>query len=323
MATRQARPAWSRRAVRVVTAATAVAAIAALGAAGTPGSPRDADTAAAPASSRPAATPAPSPTPPANPLAAPSTSDPQAAAEPDSDPLAEAAARARRITDTAEGWASFTLADRRAGRLVGDTRTDEATNSESVVKAWLAADLLATATAEKRPLTAYERARMTAMIRVSDDNAAEVIWRWLGADASIRKMIRACRLTDTRVYPGRWSLTKISSRDMARLGACLAPGPGKVLTKSASQQLLGLMRTVAPSNAFGIPAARPAGAGAGIAVKNGWTEHGGAGVWNVNCLAIWGPELRWVLAVTLRYPTPRGLGYGAGLCRRVTTALFP
>ena len=51
------------------------------------------------------------------------------------------------------------------------------TNSESVVKAWLAADLLATAAAEKRRLTAYERSRMAAMIRVSDDNAAEVIWR--------------------------------------------------------------------------------------------------------------------------------------------------
>ena len=119
-------------------------------------------------------------------------------------------------------------------------------------------------------------------------------------------MIRTCRLTDTTVYPGRWALTQISSRDMARLGACLAPGPGKLLSRAASAELLALMRSVEPSNAFGIQQAQPAGKGVRLAVKNGWTEHGGAGVWNVNCLAIWGPDLRWVLAVTLRYPIARG-----------------
>ena len=261
----------------------------------------------------------PTGTPTADPLAAPSSPAPAV------DPLDEAAARARRITDGTDEWASFTLADRKAGRLVGDTRTGEVTNSESVVKTWLAADLLATAAAEKRRPTAYERTRMTSMIRVSDDNAAEVIWRWLGADASIRKMIKVCRMTDTTVYPGMWSLTQISSRDLARLGACLAPGPGKLLSRTASAELIRLMRGVDPSGAFGIQQAQPAGKGARVAVKNGWTEHGGgeSGQWNVNCLGIWGPDLRWVLAVTLRYPIPYGLSYGADVCRRVTTALFP
>jgi hypothetical protein len=344
MATRQHRPAWSGRPIRVVTAGAAAALLAVLAAAGTPGAPRGAQPAAGPAAS--ATTPGRSP--PADPLAAPSTGEPDATPEPNaapdpnaapqpnpapapnanvaeggSDPLAEAAARARRITDTAGHWASFTLGDRKAGRLVGDTRTHQVTNSESVVKAWLAADLLATATAQKRRLTAYERARLTAMIRVSDDDAAEVIYQQLGSDASIRRMIRTCRMTDTRVYPSRWSLTQISSRDMVRLGACLAPGPGKPLTRSASQQLLTLMRTVTPSNAFGIPAAQPAGRGVRIAVKNGWTQHGGTGLWNVNCLGIWGPELRWVLAVTQRFPAERPMEYGADFCRRVAAELFP
>jgi hypothetical protein len=319
----------------VAALAVSLAAIAGLVAAGAPGE-TSADAGAAlvpagptgstaapttPAPTDPAPTdPAPAATartaPAADPLAAPTTSAPEV------DPLAEAAARATRITASVE-WASFTLADRRAGRLVGDTRTDEVTNSESVVKAWLAADLLATRAAEKRPLTAYERSRMTTMMRVSDDDDAEVIWRWLGADASIRKMIRTCRMTDTTVYPGRWSLTQISSRDTARLGVCLAPGPGRLLSRSAGAELLALMRSVEPSDAFGIQQAYPAGHGVRIAVKNGWTEHGGPGVWNVNCLGTWGPDLRWVLAVTMRYPTGRGLSYGAEVCRRVTTALFP
>src|SRR5215207_3026038 len=285
MGTGRGRAAWLRRVVRPAAAGLTVVLLALLAMPSMPappGPPAAAGPLAAPPSSSAPAGPTPTPPPQAEPLAAPSTPEPQPqAASRRSDPLAEAAARARRITAATAGWASFTLADRQAGRLVGDTRTDEVTNSESVVKAWLAADLLARAAAEKRRLTTYERARMTAMIRVSDDNAAEVIWRWLGADASIRRMIKSCRMTDTRVYPGWWSLTQISSRDLARLGACLAPGRGKLLSTSASKALLDLMRSVAPSDAFGIQQARPAGRGVRIAVKNGWTQHGGTGVWNV------------------------------------------
>jgi len=260
--------------------------------------------------------PTTSPAPPGDPLAAPAPSRP-------ADALAEAAARARRITDRTTEWASFTLVDRATGRTVGDSRAAQRTNVESVVKAWLAADLLATAERAARQLTAYERGRMATMLRDSDDDDAEVIWRQLGGDSSIRRMISTCRMTDTTVYPEMWSLTQISPRDMARLGSCLVPGPGRLLSARTGRELLGLMRTVSRSDAFGIPEAQPAGAGVPVAVKNGWTEHGGAGRWNVNCLAMWGEDLRWVLAVAVRYPTPRGLAYGAGICRRVTDALFP
>jgi Beta-lactamase enzyme family len=161
------------------------------------------------------------------------------------------------------------------------------------------------------------------MIRLSDDNAAEVIWRWLGADDSIEDMVEICRLQDTKVYPGWWSKTEMSSRDLARLGDCIVPGKGKFLSPSVGAPLLALMRSVDPTNAFGIQQAQPAGKGVRIAVKNGWTEHGATGQWNVNCLGIWGPGGRWVLAVTLRYPIGNGLSYGADVCRRVTAALFP
>jgi hypothetical protein len=164
---------------------------------------------------------------------------------------------------------------------------------------------------------------MTAMIRESDDNAAEVIWRWLGADAAIVKMIKVCGLQDTKVYHDWWSKTEISSRDLARVGDCIVPGTGKFLSPQAGAPLITLMRSVDASNAFGIQQAAPAGKGVRIAVKNGWTEHGASGQWNVNCLGIWGPNSRWVLAVTTRYPIAEGLGYGAAVCRRVTAALYP
>ena len=109
---------------------------------------------------------------------------------------------------------------------------------------------------------------------MSDDNAAEVIWRWLGADESIEDMIRICRLQDTTVYPEWWSKTEISARDLARLGDCIVPGKNKFLSPTVGAPLLALMRSVDPTNAFGIQQAHPAGPGVRIAVKNGWTLHG-------------------------------------------------
>jgi hypothetical protein len=322
----------SGRVVRTATVLAGFAVIVALVAAGTPGGasedPATVPEAAAAAEPSPTAVPTPVPTTPAaDPLAAPAASatptpTPAPKPTPAVDTLAAAGARAKRITDRTGDWASFTLLDRRTNKSIGDRRSGEVTNTESTVKAWLAADLLATRARAGRKLTPYETRRMTSMIRLSDDNAAEVIWRWLGADDAIEDMIETCGLVDTAVYHDWWSKTQISSRDLARLGDCIIPGKGKFLSPQVGAPLLALMRSVDPSNAFGIQQAQPAGRGVRIAVKNGWTEHG-TGQWNVNCLGIWGPGNRWVLAVTLRYPIANGLDYGADVCRRVTTSLFP
>ena len=292
--------------------------MAALVAAGTPGGASE-DPASVPEAAPAALAAPPVETPAADPLAGGATGEDLTPP----DALAEAGARAAAVTDRTSRWASYTLIDRKTGRSVGDDRSAQLTNSESTVKMWLAADLLATRAAQKRPLSAYENARMAAMIRVSDDNAAAVFWRELGSDASIRKMIATCRLTDTRVYPQWWSLTQVSARDLAKLAGCLVPGPGKFLSTAVGAPLWGLMRSVDASNAFGIQQAYPLGAGKRIAVKNGWTEHGGTGLWNVNCVGVWGPSDRWALSVTVRYPIERGLAYGGDVCRRVTTALYP
>jgi beta-lactamase family protein len=329
-----ARRGRSHRAVRTASVLAAFGVVVTLVAAGTPGGasddPASVPEAAAAAEPSPtaSASPTPSPTAPpaADPLAAPASSARPRPAPPAAkavDTLTTAGARARRVTDTTKDWASFTLVDRKTGKVVGDRRSTQVTFTESTVKAWLAADLLATRARQGTSLTAYETARMTSMIRESDDNAAEVIWRWLGADVSIDNMITTCKLQDTRIYHDWWSKTQISSRDLARLGDCIVPGKGKFLSPQVGAPLLQLMRSVDESNAFGIQQASPAGQGVRIAVKNGWTEHGSTGQWNVNCLGIWGPGGRWVLAVTTRYPIGDGLGYGAAVCRRVTTALFP
>jgi hypothetical protein len=56
----------------------------------------------------------------------------------------------------------------------------------------------------------------------------------------------------------------------------------------------------------------------GVAIKNGWTAIYADDSWHVNCLAV---ADDWVLAVMLRYPTDRGLDYGANACRTITEQL--
>jgi hypothetical protein len=316
------------RAMRTVTVLAAFFVVVGMAVAGTPGGASE-EPATVPEAA-PAAEPSPTPSAPAatDPLAAPAAPAPTRSATPRPrpvDPYATAKAAAQRVTAGADGFASFTLVDRAKGKRIGDARAATAMFSESTVKAWLAADLLATRARAGAELTAYEMARMTAMIRESDDNAAEVIWRWLGADRAIQDMIDICRLQDTKVYPDWWSKTEVSARDLARLGDCIVPGKGRFLSPTVGAPLLALMRSVDKSDAFGIQQADPAGRGVRIAVKNGWTQHGAeeGTVWNVNCLGIWGVGNRWVLAVTTRYPATKGLDYGADLCRQVTRALLP
>jgi Beta-lactamase enzyme family len=316
-----ARPGPSRVG-RVLAVFAGMVVFAALAVVGTASSAVD-DPAPPAAAGAPTAAATPSETPTADPLAAPATAATSATPTPRPvDRYAQAQSAAQRVTAGVQDWASFTLLDRRTGKQIGDPRSYQTTFTESTIKAWLAADLLATRGGR---LTAYETLRMTAMIRLSDDNAAEVIWRWLGSDASIAKMIKVCRLQDTQVYHEWWSKTEISSRDLARLGDCIVPGKGRFLSPAVGAPLMALMRSVDPTNAFGIQQVDPAGAGVRIAVKNGWTMHGAStGTrWNVNCLGIWGPGSRWVLAVTTRYPVGNGLDFGAGVCRQVTRAILP
>lgn len=214
------------------------------------------------------------------------------------------------------GWSAWALLDRRTGRITGSTnRASETSTTESMVKAWLAADYLA---ALRHDLDDHAADRIRNALRVSDDDAAEWLYRTRGGDATIRRMIDTCRLTGTRPSPGNWALTRITAQDAARLGDCLADG-----TASGPRWrdwLLWEMRQVAPSNGFGIREAFPPREATGIAVKNGWTDRSSTGMWHVSCLGIWH---RWSLAVLVRYPIRLGLGYGAAACRDITRQLFP
>jgi hypothetical protein len=206
-------------------------------------------------------------------------------------------------------WVSWALLNRNTGGVI--TGGDSGTNStESMIKVWIAADYLR-GLGGREP-TAEETDLLRRMIRDSDDAAAEKLYLRRGGDAVVSRLISTCGLTDSRPYPGWWSLTQVSARDAVRMGDCIADG--KATNARWTAWLLGEMRQVRGEGRFGVVEVRP-----GVAVKNGWTKWWD-GTWHVNCLAI---ADGWSLSVLMRYPARFGLDNGAEVCRSVTRQLAP
>jgi hypothetical protein len=211
------------------------------------------------------------------------------------------------------GWMSWAVLDRHTGRITGSANLDATNTSESMVKAWIAADDLRRLAARDLRPDADELAALTIMVRDSDDRAAEQIYQRDGGDQVIERLVSVCGLTDTTVHPGWWSLTNISARDAVRMGGCIADG--RAAGPQWTSWLLAQMRQVRGQGRFGIISALPAAQAATLAIKNGWTLHDPGNEWSVNCLAI---STGWVLAVEVRYPPASGgLAHGAGICATV------
>jgi hypothetical protein len=211
-------------------------------------------------------------------------------------------------------WLSWSLLDTLQGRRVGSANSDsDRTNAESSIKAWIAADYLRAAHAEGRLLTGSERADIAAAVRSSDNAAAQRLYHALGDDEILNDLEAVCGVSVATSAAGYWSLTQITAADAARIFACVLrtarahPGGDGLLTD---------LRSVDPSDAFGIKTALPATTT--VSIKNGWMPHSTTGLWNVNCVAGWD---HYVLAVLTRYPVDRSLAYGADVCRDVTAAL--
>jgi hypothetical protein len=217
-----------------------------------------------------------------------------------------------------QGLQSWALFDRATGNVSGSANSASAISStESMVKIWIAADYLGRV-ADAKPIPEQPSSdrldELSRMIRDSDNTAAEDVYQLDGADSVIERMIRVCGLTETSVAAGWWSRTQISARDAARLGACVSDG--RAAGPYWTSWIIGEMRHVRGEGRFGIVDTLPDDVAGRIPLKNGWTVVGDE--WRVNCLAV---VDRYVLAVLTRYPERLGLGYGAGICRSVTTQL--
>jgi hypothetical protein len=215
------------------------------------------------------------------------------------------------------GFFSWALLDQRSGAITGSANRTAPSDTMSVIKTWLAADYLRQRDERGERPGATRLRQLARMIRDSDNAAGDQIFSLVGGERSIGRLVRICRLTESRASPGWWSRTTVSARDTVRLGACLADG--RAAGPRWTPWLLTQMRQVRGPGDFGPRAALPRELGAKVAIKNGWLLRDEDRQWHIACLAVGDG---WVLGVLARYPERLGFEYGAGLCREMGERLL-
>ncbi|WP_433536610.1 hypothetical protein ACQPZK_01770 [Micromonospora sp. CA-249363] len=217
-----------------------------------------------------------------------------------------------------EGWYSWSVLDRRTGQIIGSKNMGETSTTASLIKSWIVADYLRRAAEAGQTPSDAKLADATRIIRDSDNTRAEQFYNSVGRDASIRRLLSMCKLTDSSVAPDKgWSRTALSPRDTARLGNCIATGTaaGPKWTK----WLLNEMKLVRGAGDFGIRKAFPPAQQKQIAIKNGWIDRTAEQEMHINCLAIGDT---WTMGVMVRYPIGMGYEYGMKNCQKITEALL-
>jgi hypothetical protein len=186
-----------------------------------------------------------------------------------------------------------------------------------MIKSWIAADYLRRLAERGTAPTAERLAEISTMIRDSNNQVAIDLFAVLGQDASIRRLVALCRLTETKPYGSSWSRVTVSARDTARLAVLL--GDGRAAGPQWTPWLLNEMRLVHGTGDFGIRKALPPEVARRTPIKNGWLLHDDDQTFHIACLAIGDG---WTLGVLARYPGYLGMEHGKKICQDVAAQLL-
>ncbi len=227
-------------------------------------------------------------------------------AQPDA-PLAGLDARVRQATaDAAESGADIetVVMDRTTGQIVSN-EANKAFPIASVVKLFIADDLLLQESQGKTKLSNADRKSLDIMLRSSDDSAAQNFWNRSGQNAIIARVGARYGLTGTTApYNGHWDVTQSTASDLARYYDMLLDGTGGLPPEQANVIISNLAQSTPTGTdgypqRFGIPEglyAEP------VAVKQGWfCCWNGANQVHVST-GIIGPERRYVMAISSLEP---------------------
>lgn len=216
---------------------------------------------------------------------------------------ADAAAAGAEITTT--------VLDRNTGQVVSNGSA-MAMPIASVVKVFIADDLLLQVAEGKTQLSREDRQALDFMLRASDDSAAEVFWnRSGGSDVIARIKARYGLGATTAPYNGRWFNTLSTSADLVRYYDMLLSGAGGLPPEQADiiVSALAAHTPTAPDGTvpggvypqrFGIPDglyAEP------VAVKQGWFCCWNGGNWVHLSTGVIGPDRRYVMAIGSMQPS--------------------
>lgn len=148
-------------------------------------------------------------------------------------------------------------------------RQDVVVPSASVLKAMLLVAYLQRGSTATRPLSRAQKALLDPMIRRSDNDAASRVLQVVGAQHLQRDGAR-WGMRRFRVSPFPWGASRITARDQARFWLHL----DRRLPPRHRAYGLQLLRTIVPSQRWGV--ARVAPAGWTLHFKGGWGSGSGA-----------------------------------------------
>lgn len=196
--------------------------------------------------------------------------------------------------------------DRNTGQTVSNGN-DRGIAIASVVKLFIADEMLR----RDEPLSPEDRELFDAMLRSSDDSAAEVFWNRYGGDVIVTKVADRYGLTHTRPPSnGRWFNTISTAGDLVRFYDMLLSGAGG-LPADKVDMIVGDLFTAAPTGLdgtqpggtypqrFGIPDGLP---GEQVGYKQGWMCCIGSD-WMHLSTGVIGADRRYVMAVGSEQPS--------------------
>jgi hypothetical protein len=223
-------------------------------------------------------------------------------------------ARAQQATSDAEeagADVTATMLDRNTGQVVSNGN-DEQMPIASVVKLFIADDLLLQEANGQTELTPSDRAALDTMLRQSDDSAAEVFWNRSGGSAIIDRVTARYGLNATkRPYNGRWFNTTSTTGDLVHYYDMLLSGAGGLPPERASI----ILSNLAASTPMAIDGTQPGGVypqrfgipeglfAEPVAVKQGWFCCWNGGNWVHWSTGVIGPDRRYVMAIASMQPT--------------------
>lgn len=244
-------------------------------------------------------------------VAAPQAPPPAAPQAPPAEPTAPFDGLDARVSQAtaqaAESGADIeaVVLDRNTGQIVsnGDNKPFPIA---SVVKLFIADDLLLQESEGKTTLSAADRKSLDVMLRSSDDSAAQNFWDRSGGNAVIARVKARYGLSGTTAPSnGHWDVTTSTASDLVRYYDKLLDGSGGLPAEQANV-IIGDLAQSTPTGTdgypqrFGIPEglyAEP------VAVKQGWFCCWNGGNQLHVSTGVIGPDRRYVMAISSLDPT--------------------
>ncbi|BBY46957.1 hypothetical protein MARA_04250 [Mycolicibacterium arabiense] len=209
--------------------------------------------------------------------------------------LRERIAEAERYVATRPGTIGFVLRDRVTGAKYRNAHAGTPIWTASTIKLAMVADLLTRERAGSIRLGDADLRLMVAMLRTSDNEAADSLWsRYGGTDGAFNANLARYGMPNVRpqsgfgdVYPC-WGFQKGTADDFDGLMNYVLTG----LTPADATAVSAEMQRVDGQQQWGVW-----GAGASMAPgnKNGWSQEQGG--WVVNTVGFAGPQQRYTLAI--------------------------